>query len=136
MDDFGIGAAVRGCFRSVTDAMRATGRTTRLIERYQDGDRVVFHNSQEAKRVERLARERGKDLSWSVVNPRDPRDIFNHPSSKGRTHFDHSWLEMFYSHRIQQMTDEVRDLQDQSSGFGEPHRETREAAQMISKFRV
>ena len=137
MDDYGIAAAVRGCFRSVTAAMRATGRTTRMIERYQEGDRIIFATKVEADRVCYVARDlHDKEIDYSVCDPKHPEKVIEGPrgTPKGRVIFDHAWLEQFYDHRIAQMGDEVRHLQDQASGYGQPHRETREAAKMISKF--
>lgn len=139
MDDFGIGAAALGAFRAVLLAMRGTGRTTRLIERYQPGDRVIFTTTREAERVARIAKEKhGKNMDWSVCDPKAPGSVFSLPrgTPKGRMHFDHSWLEDFYEHKLATAGNELRHIQDQSSGFGEPHRETQEAARMRSTFRI
>jgi len=136
MDDFGIGAAVLGAYRSVMLAMRGTGRTTRLLERYQEGDRIVFVDERQASLAERKAADMGKRIRWIVVDPAEPHKLMHDAPSKGRTHFDHVWLERFYELQIERATQDVRKMQDEVSGFGEPHRQTREAARMISQFRI
>ena len=137
MDDFGIGAAAQGALRAILQASRATGRTTRLLERYQDGDRVVFASEQAAQEFARLLREHGKSpLDYHVIDPRDPQQLFSMPrgTPRGRMHFDHTWLEIYYDLQIMRAMKEIRYLQDETSGHGQPHRATREQAEMIARY--
>jgi hypothetical protein len=136
MDDFGIGVAALGALRAVLMAMRGTGRTTRLIESLQDGDRVVFTNEREARRVERLAKDRGKDIAWCVVDPKKPNDVYGYPQSRGRLRFDHTWLEQYYEAELHSAAIRIRHIQDNASGRGEPHRQTQDAARMFSRFGI
>lgn len=134
-DFFGIGNAIRGAIRVYRSSARATGRTISLVNVLRDGDRVIFTNEREARRVESLARERGVKLSWVVVDPRKSNDIFRSGVSKGRTILDHSWVEEFYENAIERAARQIADLESQSSGFGEAHRETQHKALEMSKWR-
>lgn len=39
-----------------------TGRTTRFVESLKDGQYVVSHSVEDSRRIEQLAKERGKDV--------------------------------------------------------------------------
>lgn len=130
MDHFGIGNAVVALLQVHQNAARQTGRTTSLIESLHDGDRVVVLTGQERRRIEQLLAERKLDVKVIVVDPREPRDIFKHSTSRGRTLFEHTWVEAFYLQRISDAQHDLDRLQRESSGFGTAHLETqRRAAQ-------
>lgn len=135
MDHFGIGAAMKGMVLAYCSAARSTGRTTSLVESVKDGDRIVFAVHSEAKRVERLLRDRGVDVQCIVVSVGDVGDLCRQPISKGRTIFDHTWLEQYYQKSINLAIEHIDRLERESSGYGEAHRETRRQAIELSKWR-
>jgi hypothetical protein len=137
MDMFGIGAAIKGCVSVYFQSARATGRTTLLLESVQAGDRVVFRNDREAFRFNQALRDMGKtNITCTVVKPERPGDIFSIPTSKGRTVFDHMWLQDFYECRIDQINQEIDHYQRESSGYGAAHIKTKIAAESICKWRL
>ena len=134
MDHFGIGAAIKGAARIYMQSARRTGRTTSLVESAKDGDRIGFADSHEAARVQRLFRERGVDVECIVIDPRQPERILNKGTSQGRTLFDHAWVEQYYLAAIERAAVEIDRLEQQSSGYGEAHRETRRRAEEIARW--
>jgi hypothetical protein len=50
-------------------------------------------------------------------------------------HFDHTWLEIYYEERIAEAGRELRHIQDNASGYGEPHRKAEEAARRMRERR-
>ena len=134
MDHFGIGAAMRTANLIYNQAARRTGRTTSLIESLKDGDRVVFINRMEADRVQRLCRERGTKVDCIVIDVEAAFELAHRAPSKGRTLFDHTWVEQFYLHKIEQAGREIDHLQRETSAFGTPHIETRRTAEELSKW--
>lgn len=136
MDFFGISAALKGSFRIYCQSSRATGRTTSLVESVKTGDRIIFTNGGEAKRFERLVKERDETINihTKVVDPRQPDKVYESGSSQGRTIFDHTWVEQFYEEALNKSIEDLRYLQDQTSGYGEPHRNTRRKALEIAKW--
>lgn len=135
-DFFGIGNAIRSAVQIYRMGSRHTGRTLSLVNSLKEGDRVVFTNEQEAKRVERLAKERGVKLSYMVVNPKNPERIFERGTSEGRTIFDHTWVEEFYENAINKVASEISFFETQASGFGEAHKETQHKAMEMMKWRI
>ena len=135
MDAYGIGAALQGAARIYFQSARRTGRTTALLESLKDGDRVIFSDSREADRVGRLARELGVKIQCLVIDPKDPRRLFERGTSEGRTIFDHSWVEAWYMQALQGASMELDHLQRESSGWGVAHAETRLAAREVDRWR-
>lgn len=135
MDIFGIGAAMKSMSRVYFQSARATGRTTMMVDSLKDGDRVIFANRNEAERVQRLIRERGlKDVKCIVIPPDKTNSMFENGTNQGRTLFDHSWVEQFYEQHINDCEREIDWLQEQLSGYGEKHRETKRKAEEMSKW--
>lgn len=134
MDFFGIGAAVRGAVHIYFQSARGTGRTSTLVESLKDGDRVVFTNQAEARRVERLLRDRGVEAECIVVSMREPGAIFKRGTSQGRTILDHTWVEQFYLNALEDAQRHLAHLERESSGYGRAHEATRDAAREISKW--
>jgi ribosome-interacting GTPase 1 len=135
MDHFGIGQAIKGIMNVYFRGSRQTGRTISLIESLRGGDRVVFTNSDEARRVKRMCLERKIQIEAIVVNPKEPQCIFERGSSQGRTILDHSWVEEFYLAAIEQCGKHIDHIQREASGFGEAHLETRRKAAEMIKWR-
>lgn len=135
MDHFGIGAAIQGAARIYIQSARRTGRTTSLVESVQEGDRVFFSDIKEAHRVLRLCKERGVNIECLVVDPKKPEQAFSFGTSQGRTLFDHSWVEQYYLQAIERAQNEIDHFQQQLSGYGEAHQETKRKAEELAKWR-
>jgi len=136
MDHFGTGAAMHGMAEMYFRSARRTGRTTSLVESVKDGDRIVFANSREAERVQRLCLERGVKVECVVVEPKTPERVFERGTPDGRTIFDHSWVEQRYLDAIERTQQEIDHLERQASGYGEEHRETKRKAEELAKWRI
>ena len=134
MDEFGIGNSIKGAINILFMSARQSGRTTRMIERYQPGDRIITTSHNQSRWIIDKAKTMGKEVDCMTVDPRDPRNLFMRKSSTGRTIFDHDWLEKFWTIRTEQTFQEIKHLQDQASGEGEHHRITREAALQTQRF--
>lgn len=135
MDQFGIGAAVRGAAEIYFRSARRTGRTTMLVESLKTGDRVVFADAKEAQRVKGLCKERGVEIETLVVSvEHSPHNLFSRGSTPGdgRTVFDHSWVESWYARAIKEAAEHIDNMQNALSGYGEAHRKTARTAREIS----
>lgn len=141
MDHFGIGAAMRAMLVNYSQSARRTGRTTSLLDDVEPGDRVVFANSKHAREFQQLLRERfrsmrvdpknAEQISCVVVDPKEPHKVFELGTPKGRTIFDHTWIEMFYALEVDRAIAFIDKLQRETSGYGAAHRETaRKAAEL------
>lgn len=134
-DIFGIGSAMKAMSMIYFQSARASGRTTQMVESLKDGDRVVFSDSREAKRVDRMIHERGLTKVRCITVPvHEPQRVFENGTSQGRTIFDHRWVQDFYEMRIKSIGDDIHYFQRESSGFGEAHLETRRETEEISKW--
>lgn len=136
MDHFGIGAAIQGAAKIYMQSARCTGRTTSLVESVKEGDRICFADSKEAERVRRLCLERGVAIECVVIDPKQPERIFERGTPKGRTLFDHSWVQQYYLAAIERAGAEIDHFEQQASGYGEAHRETRRRAEELAKWRL
>lgn len=135
MDFFGIEAAIRGVVRVYFQSARATGRTTRLVNSLKPGDQVIFRNSQEAEYMNHMCKKRNiKGVAFKIVPPQNQYNLFELNTPSGRTYFDHSWLEEFYTRRIEDIGKEVAELEIQASGWSEAHEQTRDTALDINKW--
>lgn len=137
MDIFGIGTAMKSMIMTYAQASRRTGRTTVLIESLKNGDRVVFSDRAEADRVSRMCRDRGLKINCVVIEPREPQKLIGvGPPSKGRTIFDHTWVERFYLRKVKEAGEEIDYWQRETSGYGEAHIETKRQAQERAKWHL
>lgn len=134
MDHFGIGAALLGVMRVYFQTSRATGRTTSLVESLKTGDRVVFADVREAKRVQRMCLERGQTVDCITVEPSRLHTLYERGIPQGRLLFDHTWLEQFYLEALTECTKRIDHIQREGSGFGEAHLETRRRALERAKW--
>lgn len=134
MDHFGIGAAIRGVAEVYFRSARHTGRTTTLLSNLKNGDRLICIDGQSAERMGRLCRERGLEVECSAVSPKDPQRVFERGTPRGRTIFDHPWIEQFYALAIERAAKDIDHLERQSSGYGEAHEQTRMAARELQKW--
>ena len=120
MDHFGIGLAIKAMVKVYEQASCQTGRTTSIVDSLKDGDRVVFTNEHEARRVQRLCKEAGIDIDYIVINPKGPNRILERGTSQGRTIFDHTWVYEYYMDAIELAEHNIGYLQKQLSSYGEP----------------
>ena len=134
MDHFGIGAAIQGAARIYIQSARHTGRTQSLVDSVKEGDRVIFTDRKEAERVKRLCSERAVKIECLVIDPKRPDLAYQHGSSKGRTIFDHQWIEEYYLITIDRAMKDIDHIESQLSGDGFPHLETRRKAEEIAKW--
>lgn len=135
MDFFGIGAAIKGVAQIYFRSARCTGRTINLFESVKTGDRVYFANADEANRFARMCNDAAKSVECIVVPVNEPHKFFGRGTAKGRAIFDHRLVEEFYMNAIERCEKEIRHIEQQSSGYGEAHRETQRAAIELSKWR-
>lgn len=136
MDHFGIGAAMQGVAGIYFRSARQTGRTTSLVESVKNGDRIVFADSKEAERVRRMCLARGVDVECVVVEPSNPGRVFDRGPSKGRTLFDHAWVEQHYLHAIEHAQAVIDDIERRASGRGEARKEPPPRPEWHEKWRV
>lgn len=135
MDHFGIGAGVAAVTEIYFRSARRTGRTTSLVESVKDGDRIIFADSKEAARVERLCKERGVKVECIVIDPNTPERLFHRGPAEGRAILDHSWVEGFYARAIVQAQRDIDHFERETSGYGAAHRETARQYRDLQKFR-
>ena len=119
MDHFGIGAALQAMAQMYFRSARQTGRTTSLVESVKDGDRIVFADTPEARRVQHACHRRGVAVECIVVDPNNPARLFDRGPAKGRTLFDHSWVERYHLESIEHTMRVIDDLQRKASGNNE-----------------
>ena len=124
MDHFGIGAAMQSLVRVYSQSARRTGRTTALVEGAKEGDRFVFATQKEADRVNRACLERGVKIECIVVNPDASHTLAPRGRSRGRTTFDHSWVEQYYLNALKRCEVDIDFFQSELSGRGQREKES------------
>lgn len=108
MDFFGIGKQIKNSMYEIISSMRQSGKTTEMLEMLKDGDRVCFTNVREKNRVQRLCRELNIDVNCIVIPISRVSELATlGRSSKGRTIFDHSWIEDYYTQAIEIAGDNI-----------------------------
>lgn len=132
-DTFGIGTAIRGIINNYFICSRNTGRTISMIQSLKEGDRVIFHSSDHARYAERIAKEFGVKLEYSVIPPHKADEVFRR-RTEGRTIFDHTWLEIYYQNVFENAFKHISNITVESSGYGIRHLETKRQAEEIMKF--
>lgn len=136
MDDYGIGNSVRGAIRILFSGSRGTGRTIRMLERYQEGDRIIVTNDREKRRLKHLGKELGKEIQCIVVDPEVPSSLLDHGTPQGRSIFDHTWVEQFYECATTETFGRLKHLQEITSGSGVKHRETKESIRNSQRYGI
>ncbi|AMK10876.1 hypothetical protein [Pseudodesulfovibrio indicus] len=116
MDHFGIGPAIQGAARIYSYSARRTGRTQSLLESVKDGDRVVFLNHRHAEQFKSLCRERGINVDCISSPAEEPDHVLHRGRSKGRTIFDHCWVEAYYYHHIERGMRLLDQISERASG--------------------
>ena len=135
MDAFGIGNAIIGAARVYFQSARRTGRTTALLESLQPGDRVVCLSTQQAQHLRQRIKDQNIDATVIVVPTEIPERVFEQRTSIGRTIFDHAWVEQYYLNQLEHAVSDIDSIQRQSSGYGQPHLETKLSAAELVKWR-
>ncbi len=134
MDLYGIGTAIKAAVGFYTVIARRTGRTTTMVNSLKPGDRVIFFNYKDTIIVKTMCRTKGiVDIKFEVHDPRS-HEIFAHGPSRGRTIFDHRWVEEYYLGIINDAVKRLDNLQTQLSGYGEEHIKTKMQAESMYKF--
>lgn len=98
-DFFGIGPAIRAALGIYRTAARDSGRTTRLLQALQSGDRVICQNIAAMRDMQRLLRERGFErdaVQVRILPAEDHYRLVELERIQGRTYFDHAWVETYY----------------------------------------
>lgn len=134
MDRFGIGNMLQGAARCMFQQSRGSGRTTELLHSLKDGDRVVFTNSTESERVKRLANEMGIRIETQVIDPSRPDRLTEFGTPAGHLILDHSWVEAYYMHALEEAGRSIDRIQRELSGPGMAHVETRLAARERARW--
>ena len=91
---------------------RRTGKTQRLLDSLQDGDRVIFATPQEARHFEQRCHPKKIQCLVRIPNFGE----LPLPRGAGRTVFDHGWVERFYEGRIMGAAATIRELETEMSG--------------------
>ena len=117
MDIFGIENHLQGEVRAYFLRNRRTGRTTKLVATVQSGDRVVCANEAEARHLREELRRVDKVGVQVVVAAADYPKLLGFSRSEGRTVFDHSWLEDFYTAEIKRSAQNVTELERRLSRY-------------------
>lgn len=136
MDHYGIGQAIYAACLIYFRSARGTGRTESLIKSVKDGDCICFSDSKEAKRVERLCKERGVKVSCIVDDPKYPSRVLKYRSTSGRMLFDHTWIEKYYLLAIENAQKEIDGLQQMTSAHGTDHEETVWNPDVVNRWMV
>lgn len=111
MDEYGYSAAMKAGLAVFEMSGRGSGRTMRMIERAADEDRIVTTTPREAKRIERILRERGKKTAVVALEPSAlPMERLS-TQPLGRTWFDHLWQQAYYEHRMAQADSDLEFFQ-------------------------
>jgi hypothetical protein len=108
MDEYGIAAAARVGVLMYEQACRNSGRTSRMIERVTDEDQIIVPSGDVSRHVRYMLKEAGKKTQVFVVRPGDVPMRTVGTAPKGRTFFDHTWIEQ---HVLHALTCSERDLE-------------------------
>ncbi|MDP1628819.1 hypothetical protein [Parvibaculum sp.] len=106
IDIYGIGIQIRTLVTTWQNYSRRTGRTAQLVDAARDGDRVICHKPSEAVELERRFRLAGKTVQVCLCDTAE-NPLAKFGTARGRTWFDHGWIETFYGNRL---TEAARDI--------------------------
>lgn len=115
MDHFGIGPAMRAMLRTYTQCARGSGRTTSLINSVRDGDRIICALAVERVRLSNLLHQAGRDVEVLDIPPEHSDAVVSLPLRAGRTIFEHTWVEEFYTITLAQAARQIDELQKSAS---------------------
>ncbi|MES2068130.1 MAG: hypothetical protein V4522_15870 [Pseudomonadota bacterium] len=100
---------------------RRSGQTEGLLQRARAGDVIVVIAPRERMRLERKLKEMGKaDIKVVVMTPdRNPMERGG-TNREGATLFDHTWIEAWWTRKIQAIRDELNGIEDAMSTKPQP----------------
>jgi hypothetical protein len=64
-----------------------------MLQSLKTGDRVICTTQREANGLKAIARDCNIDVECIAIDPSNPTEIHRLGRSKGRTIFDHMWIE-------------------------------------------
>lgn len=110
MIDYGMGAATRAAMDMFNMGCRQTGRTLRMCENANPGDRIVAHDERAKRYIERILRDIAKENVEVVAIPVSLHGdhLARLRPASGRLMFDHNWVEQFYMARIGNAQADIR----------------------------
>jgi len=111
MDHFGIGAAMKCMAMTYIQGARRTGRTTSLLASLKDGDQVICVDTHQTKLLQRQCTELGLKVGCKSVSPERIWELSPMYEAKGRTLFDHAWVEQYYVRALERAKAEIDQLQ-------------------------
>lgn len=102
MDLYNIGAVMNAMVEMYRVSSRNTGRSSLLFSMVQDGDRIIFHNTEHANIAKRELSSRGKtDVQCISIDPRHLHEVIDKfKGTRRRTFYDHIFVEEYYQHII------------------------------------
>lgn len=108
MEDHGLGAAMTMARIVFEQSSRRSGQTEGLLQRARAGDVIVVIAPRERMRLERKLKEMGKaDIKVVVMTPdRNPMERGG-TNREGATLFDHTWIEAWWTRKIQAIRNEL-----------------------------
>ena len=116
MDEYGFLAVAKAGLRTFEQCCRQSGRTSRMIERVTDDDRIVCSTKAEADRVRSLLIGAGKGKTQVfTLSPKEVPMRRLPPSSRGRTFFDHGWVYEFVLRSIEGAEHDLESFQRETS---------------------
>ena len=130
MIDFGQFEALAHGWRMYMHGKRRSGRTTELVRALQDGDLVLVTDHVHGSRLERLAREAGKDVKAYVHPTNRPlgenlSHLLTQVKPNTRIMADHTWIECYIADRLHGMAAEFDWFVDQVDARAKAEREER-----------
>ena len=134
MDHFGISTALQAVAKIYFQSGRRTGRTTSLLQCLKDGDRVIVSDTRERMRWLQLVKERELKVEVRCIPVPEAHRLAELSTSKGRTLFEHTWLEKFYLQNIESASEYLDGLQQRLSGWGEAHEKTKRQAEELMRW--
>jgi hypothetical protein len=133
-DAYGVGNSLMAFHHSMVMASRRTGRTSRMVESLKDGDRVVVASSGMKRYLADLIRKTGKKVDVIVLEPHDNYRLSLFGTSVGKTYFDNDWVEKYYKHELENISKNLRRMEEKVSGYGLARQENRFAARKLSQY--
>lgn len=110
-----VDAALKSMLQIYFSNARSSGRTSAMINSLKDGDVVIFADDREARRVKRLAAQRGIHIATSTARLDRP-EYYADKIKGGRVVFDHEVIEAFYLREINHCTAFLDRLLEELSG--------------------
>lgn len=105
-------AALHTFLMTMDGHLKGTGRTTKMIESLEDGDRVIFATHNELCRVSRQMEILGKNVECLLVPVNHLSKFNGMRPPEGKTVLCHRWVDAFLHHSL----DEAQGVMDLITG--------------------